>query len=29
MTDFTVGICGILYLVTAIGFIIKQEFSWH
>lgn len=28
MTDLTVGICGILYLITAIGFIIKHQWSW-
>jgi hypothetical protein len=28
MTDITVGICGLLYLATAIGFILKQQWPW-
>lgn len=28
MTNLTVAICGLLYLATAIGFIMKHQWSW-
>jgi hypothetical protein len=28
MTNVTVGICGILYLATSLGFFYKKQWSW-
>jgi hypothetical protein len=28
MTNLTVAICGVLYLMTAVGFLMKQQWSW-